>query len=117
VFTRLEAREVVVATHERQVSDCLDGLGRCDHSELTAAEARAVARAERERNGSSCTFGWDGCDRSRLNARETAGVEAAVRIRNASRILRSRAADAGRSRPDSGRRPLALRPIALVPSG
>jgi len=72
------------AQRQRVVSDCKDGLARCNHSELTQAERKEVALAERQRNLANCRNGWDGCDYSKLSEREAAEVAGAVNTRNTS---------------------------------
>jgi len=54
--------------HQRNVSDCRNGWGTCDRSQLSDREATALAVAEHRRNVSNCDNGFSSCDHSRLTA-------------------------------------------------
>ena len=59
---------LAVADHQRNVSDCDDGMQSCDRSKLTPAEARDSSTAERLRNIADCKDGVGNCDHSQLTA-------------------------------------------------
>jgi hypothetical protein len=65
---------VATAEHQRNLSECKDGLETCDYSALTPAEAGALKKAEHQRNYAACLKGSGYCDLSRLTAAEAGAI-------------------------------------------
>jgi hypothetical protein len=58
-----EAKEVAVAEHQRNFSNCKYGVASCNHSKLTTLEGKEVTVAEHQRNYTACAEGYQDCDK------------------------------------------------------
>ncbi|MGC0774951.1 MAG: hypothetical protein WB543_18590, partial [Candidatus Acidiferrum sp.] len=73
------------ADRDRNLQNCMEALGECDHSQLSSDERLDVARATRDHNLSECLEGSDNCDLTRLDAsqrREIADASAGRKLHN-----------------------------------
>src|SRR5258708_32930880 len=70
--------------HSQNLLICMQALGVCDKSQLTATEAVSVARAEHQRNFADCRSGKTPCDRSKLTPAEERASAVAWQQRNGS---------------------------------
>ena len=59
-----------MADHQRNLTDCKDGMASCDPSRLTQSEARESSVAAHQRNLANCTDGISDCDHSNLVRRK-----------------------------------------------
>jgi hypothetical protein len=56
-LTPQQASKVIAAEHQRNFSECQNGLETCDYSKLTPSEAETLAIAEHWRNYAACLKG------------------------------------------------------------
>jgi len=85
ITPKLSEPEVValaVAQHQKNVSNCMIGLGSCDPSGLTPFEAREWNVVQHRRNLVDCQNGSDACDRSKLTPLEIRDIDIASNHRN-----------------------------------
>ena len=67
---------------QKNLRNCLNGFGYCNHSLLSLSELQEVKVAEHQRNLQHCKTGYGYCDHSLLNADEIPGVKEAEHQRN-----------------------------------